>query len=114
MGQPPSSSPPLAPAVAGGGVLAHRWDADYLFSSDATHPDTRRWAVSPHPCHPHAGSTLLAWEMPAAPLLAHVEPSPHNVYRKPKIDEGVDNGFNVFNVNYLMGADILEKSGWCF
>ncbi|NXS49231.1 TERB2 protein, partial [Balaeniceps rex] len=28
--------------AAGGGVLAHRWDADYLFSSDATHPDTRR------------------------------------------------------------------------
>ncbi|NXA28600.1 TERB2 protein, partial [Ibidorhyncha struthersii] len=28
--------------VAGGGVLAHRRDADYLFSSDAAHPDTRR------------------------------------------------------------------------
>ncbi|XP_009893868.1 PREDICTED: uncharacterized protein C15orf43 homolog [Charadrius vociferus] len=28
--------------LAGGGVLAHRRDADYLFSSDAAHPDTRR------------------------------------------------------------------------
>ncbi|KAM6119351.1 telomere repeats-binding bouquet formation protein 2 [Pterocles gutturalis] len=28
--------------VAGGGVLAPRRDADYLFSSDAAHPDTRR------------------------------------------------------------------------
>ncbi|KAM7102961.1 telomere repeats-binding bouquet formation protein 2 [Ciconia maguari] len=28
--------------VAGGGVLTHQWDADYLFSSDAAHPDTRR------------------------------------------------------------------------
>ncbi|NWW88134.1 TERB2 protein, partial [Rhynochetos jubatus] len=28
--------------VAGGGTLAHRRDADYLFSSDAAHPDTRR------------------------------------------------------------------------
>ncbi|KAM6125479.1 telomere repeats-binding bouquet formation protein 2 [Phoenicopterus ruber ruber] len=28
--------------AAGGGVLAHRRDADYLFSSDAAHPDTRR------------------------------------------------------------------------
>ncbi|NXV54262.1 TERB2 protein, partial [Uria aalge] len=28
--------------AAGGGVLTHRWDADYLFSSDADHPDTRR------------------------------------------------------------------------
>ncbi|NXX59283.1 TERB2 protein, partial [Scopus umbretta] len=27
--------------AAGGGALAHRRDADYLFSSDATHPDTR-------------------------------------------------------------------------
>ncbi|KAF1601970.1 UNVERIFIED_CONTAM: Telomere repeats-binding bouquet formation protein 2, partial [Eudyptes pachyrhynchus] len=37
-----SSSPPLPPAVAGGGALAHRQDADYLFSSDAAHPDTHR------------------------------------------------------------------------
>ncbi|NXL59922.1 TERB2 protein, partial [Chordeiles acutipennis] len=28
--------------AAGGGVLTHQQDADYLFSSDATHPDTRR------------------------------------------------------------------------
>ncbi|KAM6303049.1 telomere repeats-binding bouquet formation protein 2 isoform 1-T1 [Podargus strigoides] len=28
--------------MAGGGALTHRWDADYFFSSDATHPDTRR------------------------------------------------------------------------
>ncbi|NWX50017.1 TERB2 protein, partial [Steatornis caripensis] len=28
--------------VAGGGVLTHHRDADYLFSSDAAHPDTRR------------------------------------------------------------------------
>ncbi|XP_010004241.1 PREDICTED: uncharacterized protein C15orf43 homolog [Chaetura pelagica] len=29
--------------AAGAGALAHRWDdADYLFSSDAAHPDTRR------------------------------------------------------------------------
>ncbi|KAM9275396.1 telomere repeats-binding bouquet formation protein 2 [Morus bassanus] len=28
--------------AAGGGVLAHPRDADYLFSSDAAHPDTRR------------------------------------------------------------------------
>ncbi|NXU52050.1 TERB2 protein, partial [Turnix velox] len=28
--------------VAGGGLLAHGRDADYLFSSDAEHPDTRR------------------------------------------------------------------------
>ncbi|NXG45140.1 TERB2 protein, partial [Psilopogon haemacephalus] len=28
--------------AAGGGVLAHWRDADYLFSSDAAHPDTRR------------------------------------------------------------------------
>ncbi|KAK4821052.1 hypothetical protein QYF61_012232 [Mycteria americana] len=28
--------------AAGGGVLTHQWDADYLFSSDAAHPDTRR------------------------------------------------------------------------
>ncbi|NXS73708.1 TERB2 protein, partial [Pandion haliaetus] len=28
--------------VAGGGVVTHWWDADYLFSSDAAHPDTRR------------------------------------------------------------------------
>ncbi|NXJ70741.1 TERB2 protein, partial [Rostratula benghalensis] len=28
--------------AAGGGSLAHRQDADYLFSSDANHPDTRR------------------------------------------------------------------------
>ncbi|XP_009467995.1 PREDICTED: uncharacterized protein C15orf43 homolog [Nipponia nippon] len=28
--------------VAGGGVLSHWRDADYLFSSDAAHPDTRR------------------------------------------------------------------------
>ncbi|XP_009990798.1 PREDICTED: uncharacterized protein C15orf43 homolog, partial [Tauraco erythrolophus] len=27
---------------ASGGALAHWRDADYLFSSDATHPDTRR------------------------------------------------------------------------
>ncbi|NXS51894.1 TERB2 protein, partial [Brachypteracias leptosomus] len=28
--------------VSGGGVLTHWQDADYLFSSDAAHPDTRR------------------------------------------------------------------------
>ncbi|XP_054692744.1 telomere repeats-binding bouquet formation protein 2 [Grus americana] len=28
--------------AAGGGVLTHQRDADYLFSSDAAHPDTRR------------------------------------------------------------------------
>ncbi|XP_050759539.1 telomere repeats-binding bouquet formation protein 2 [Gymnogyps californianus] len=28
--------------AAGGGVLTHWQDADYLFSSDAAHPDTRR------------------------------------------------------------------------
>ncbi|XP_053933827.1 telomere repeats-binding bouquet formation protein 2 isoform X2 [Cuculus canorus] len=28
--------------AAGGGVLAHQHDAEFLFSSDATHPDTRR------------------------------------------------------------------------
>ncbi|XP_074457088.1 telomere repeats-binding bouquet formation protein 2 [Larus michahellis] len=28
--------------AAGGGALAHQQDADYLFSSDADHPDTRR------------------------------------------------------------------------
>ncbi|XP_075570330.1 telomere repeats-binding bouquet formation protein 2 [Pelecanus crispus] len=28
--------------AAGGGALTHRRDADYLFSSDAAHPDTRR------------------------------------------------------------------------
>ncbi|NWZ67064.1 TERB2 protein, partial [Acrocephalus arundinaceus] len=28
----------------GGGTIAHWLDADYLFSSDAAHPDTRRWA----------------------------------------------------------------------
>ncbi|XP_069653802.1 telomere repeats-binding bouquet formation protein 2 isoform X2 [Haliaeetus albicilla] len=28
--------------VAGGGVVTHWRDADYLFSSDAAHPDTRR------------------------------------------------------------------------
>ncbi|XP_074012656.1 telomere repeats-binding bouquet formation protein 2 [Numenius arquata] len=28
--------------AAGGGALAHWQDADYLFSSDANHPDTRR------------------------------------------------------------------------
>ncbi|XP_010177614.1 PREDICTED: uncharacterized protein C15orf43 homolog [Mesitornis unicolor] len=28
--------------AAGGGVLANRQEAEYLFSSDATHPDTRR------------------------------------------------------------------------
>ncbi|NXN27896.1 TERB2 protein, partial [Nycticryphes semicollaris] len=28
--------------AASGGSLAHRQDADYLFSSDANHPDTRR------------------------------------------------------------------------
>uniref|UniRef100_A0A8C3JBL0 Telomere repeat binding bouquet formation protein 2 n=1 Tax=Calidris pygmaea TaxID=425635 RepID=A0A8C3JBL0_9CHAR len=33
---------PLPPVAAGGGALAHRQDADYLFSSDAAHPDTRR------------------------------------------------------------------------
>ncbi|XP_040979528.1 telomere repeats-binding bouquet formation protein 2 isoform X7 [Aquila chrysaetos chrysaetos] len=29
--------------VAGGGVVTHWRDADYLFSSDAAHPDTRRF-----------------------------------------------------------------------
>ncbi|NXE41023.1 TERB2 protein, partial [Ptilorrhoa leucosticta] len=28
----------------GGGTIAHWLDAEYLFSSDAAHPDTRRWA----------------------------------------------------------------------
>ncbi|XP_015494648.1 telomere repeats-binding bouquet formation protein 2 isoform X5 [Parus major] len=28
----------------GGGTIAHWLDADYLFSSDATHPDTRRFS----------------------------------------------------------------------
>ncbi|NWH75448.1 TERB2 protein, partial [Piaya cayana] len=28
--------------AAGGGVLAHQHDAEFLFSSDAAHPDTRR------------------------------------------------------------------------
>ncbi|NXY07834.1 TERB2 protein, partial [Pteruthius melanotis] len=28
----------------GGGTIAHWLDADFLFSSDAAHPDTRRWA----------------------------------------------------------------------
>jgi len=45
--RPPSSSSRLPPTAAGGGVLAHRRDAEYLFSSDAAHPDTRRWATSP-------------------------------------------------------------------
>lgn len=40
----PPSSHPLSPAVDGGGTIAHWLDADYLFSSDAAHPDTRRWA----------------------------------------------------------------------
>ncbi|XP_058702850.1 telomere repeats-binding bouquet formation protein 2 isoform X2 [Poecile atricapillus] len=31
----------LSPAADGGGTIAHWLDADYLFSSDATHPDTR-------------------------------------------------------------------------
>ncbi|KAM6352069.1 telomere repeats-binding bouquet formation protein 2 isoform 2-T2 [Alca torda] len=35
----PASKPQRA---AGGGALTHRRDADYLFSSDADHPDTRR------------------------------------------------------------------------
>lgn len=34
----------LSPAEDGGGTITHWLDADYLFSSDATHPDTRRWA----------------------------------------------------------------------
>lgn len=50
------------------------------------------------PCHPHAGSTLLAWEMPVALFHAHIEPSPCDVCRERKINEGVDNGFNVFKV----------------
>ncbi|XP_052528329.1 telomere repeats-binding bouquet formation protein 2 [Tympanuchus pallidicinctus] len=33
--------PALPPAVAGGGLLTRWQDADYLFSSDAAHPDTR-------------------------------------------------------------------------
>ncbi|XP_051484080.1 telomere repeats-binding bouquet formation protein 2 [Apus apus] len=42
---PQSAAPqPLTPlpAAAGGGALAHPWDAEFLFSSDAAHPDTRR------------------------------------------------------------------------
>ncbi|KAM6308918.1 telomere repeats-binding bouquet formation protein 2 [Aegotheles albertisi] len=33
---------PRALWAAGGGALAHRRDAEFLFSSDAAHPDTRR------------------------------------------------------------------------
>ncbi|XP_035191675.1 telomere repeats-binding bouquet formation protein 2 isoform X2 [Oxyura jamaicensis] len=35
-------TPVLPPAVAGGGLLTRWQDADYLFSSDAAHPDTLR------------------------------------------------------------------------
>nr|XP_030137676.3 telomere repeats-binding bouquet formation protein 2 isoform X2 [Taeniopygia guttata] len=37
----PSSPPSLSPAADGGGTITHWLDADYLFSSDAAHPDTR-------------------------------------------------------------------------
>lgn len=37
----------LSPAADGGGTIAHWLDADYLFSSDAAHPDTRRWEKQP-------------------------------------------------------------------
>nr|XP_054498272.1 telomere repeats-binding bouquet formation protein 2 isoform X2 [Agelaius phoeniceus] len=37
----PRSPGSLSPAADGGGTIAHWLDADYLFSSDAAHPDTR-------------------------------------------------------------------------
>ncbi|NXJ54292.1 TERB2 protein, partial [Spizaetus tyrannus] len=55
--------------VAGGGVVTHWRDADYLFSSDAAHPDTRRWAVlcppavSP-PCWQHPPCLGVACSSP--------------------------------------------------
>ncbi|XP_017672218.1 PREDICTED: telomere repeats-binding bouquet formation protein 2 [Lepidothrix coronata] len=36
--------------VAGGGALTDWLDAEYLFSSDATHPDTRRWVMEAFVC----------------------------------------------------------------
>lgn len=49
--------PALPPAVAGGGLLTRWQDADYLFSSDAAHPDTRRLALSPLSATPGAQHT---------------------------------------------------------
>lgn len=46
-GVPLRPHPTLPPAVAGGGLLTRWQDADYLFSSDAAHPDTRRLALTP-------------------------------------------------------------------
>ncbi|XP_048174018.1 telomere repeats-binding bouquet formation protein 2 isoform X1 [Corvus hawaiiensis] len=37
----PPSPHPMSPAADGGGTITHWLDADYLFSSDAAHPDTR-------------------------------------------------------------------------
>ncbi|NWR80367.1 TERB2 protein, partial [Centropus unirufus] len=42
MGAPGHPPPPPVPAAAGGGVLAPPPHAEFLFSSDAAHPDTRR------------------------------------------------------------------------
>uniref|UniRef100_A0A8C5NRH1 Telomere repeat binding bouquet formation protein 2 n=1 Tax=Junco hyemalis TaxID=40217 RepID=A0A8C5NRH1_JUNHY len=77
----PHSLGSLSPAADGGGTIAHWLDADYLFSSDAAHPDTRRWAQESlsylegkatvfHSCYLSVCASTRAAERPSV-LLGH-------------------------------------------
>ncbi|OWK58869.1 Uncharacterized protein C15orf43, partial [Lonchura striata] len=74
----PSSPHSLSPAADGGGTITHWLDADYLFSSDAAHPDTRSIheslsylegrATVFHSCYLSACVSIGAGERPSVAL----------------------------------------------
>ncbi|XP_050834565.1 telomere repeats-binding bouquet formation protein 2 isoform X3 [Serinus canaria] len=76
----PGSPGSLSPAANGGGTTAHWLDADYLFSSDAAHPDTRSIheslsylegrATVFHSCYLSVCASTRAAERPAV-ILGH-------------------------------------------
>lgn len=104
-GVPLRPHPTLPPAVAGGGLLTRWQDADYLFSSDAAHPDTRRLALTP------LSATPSGQHMPGK--------RPTRGSPSPLLTDGVLEGLCWFAESkrqwrsMLVNADVPQWRGWC-